>query len=258
MIKIVLMMKKTLFLAFLTFFSLFILSCSSVKTITSDPARLDDEALMRRINENNLDFEYLKYNCDVNLKNDAMNVDGNAEIRMKKDEYVWVVLKKFGLEIARAMIRPDSFFIIDRINRTISTGSTATFANSYGIPFQFNDIQHFIAGNNILYQHKIINRKSSEINYQILTSGNNYSSSLTIDRNFLIIFARIFDNSDKSIEANFSDFRKTGLITVPYTRIYSFSDRSASNQVIEIKLNDFVINKEHKIKFEIPSGYEKI
>jgi hypothetical protein len=240
-------------------FAFLLASCGSLKTITghNDPATLNNEMIMQKISDNNLQFEYLQFDSDVSFDNNETNMDGSAEIRMKDDEYIWVVVKKFGFEIARALIKPDSFFIIDRFNRNYSSGTTEYFANLYDIPFGFGEMQNLLAGNVFTHSQKIKSRNKIKNNHLIETTGEKFNAAYTINNSFYTIFARIFDYNNKSLEITNSDFRKISGKAIPYNRVYNFSASSTEKQVFEVKINEFNINKEHKIKFEIPSGYEK-
>jgi hypothetical protein len=254
------MIKKEALVIFLFFISFSLFSCKTGRSVvgTENFDKLSDSLIMGKLAESNLQFVYLKYDCDVKFLNDANDIEGNAEVRMKKDEYIWIAVKKFGFEIARVLIRPDSFFLLDRFNRNYTAESLNYLTKNYGLPFGFMELQDLMAGNNLVSAQQVKNRSFSDNNFLIETSGSNFNVSYILNNSFYTTFARIADGFSKSVEIKYSDFKKIEKREIPNTRVYKYSGSFSENSVIEIRINELLIDKQHKIKFEIPSGYEKI
>ena len=235
-------------------------SCKTGKSIikAENLDKVSDSIIIKKLAESNLQFDYLQFDTNVKFINDENSIEGTADVRMKKNEYIWIAVKKLGFEIARVMIRPDSFFVLDRFNRNFSAESSEFLKINYGLPFEFTDLQQLLAGNNLVSGQKLKNRQIYDNDYKIETSGLKYNASYVINNSFYTIFVRIFDDLDKSIEINYSDFKKYNKTEIPHSRKYNFSENSSVNYIIEIYIDDLIIDKQHKIKFEIPSGYEKI
>lgn len=254
------MIRKEATAIFLVLISFSFFSCKTGRSIirTENFNNLSDSLIMDKLAGTNLNFNYLKFDCDIKFTTSENEIEGNAEVRMKKDEYIWILAKKFGFEIARVMIRPDSFFLLDRFNRSFTAESLDYISKTYGLPFSFNDLQHFLAGNNFVTGQQLKSRSFSADNITIETTGSNFSVSYILNNDFYTTFARIFDDFNKSIEINYSDFRNYGKRKLPDTRLYKYQGNPAENYVIEIRIRELLIDKPHIIKFEIPSDYEKI
>ncbi|MBK7093512.1 MAG: DUF4292 domain-containing protein [Saprospiraceae bacterium] len=254
------MIKKEAAVIFLVFISFSFFSCKTGRSVagTGNFDKLSDNLIMEKLAESNLQFTYLKYDCDVKFLTDGNDIEGNAEVRMKKDEYIWIAAKKFGFEIARVLIRPDSFFLLDRFNRNYTAESVDYLTKTYGLPFGFKELQDIMAGNNLVNDQQVKSRSFSDNNYLIETSGSKFNVSYVLNNSFYTTFARISDSLSKSVEIKYSDFKKIEKREIPNTRVYKYSGSSSENSVIEIRINELLIDKQHKIKFEIPSGYEKI
>jgi hypothetical protein len=60
-------------------------------------------------------------------------------------------VKKFGFEGARALIRPDSFFVINRINGDYTAEPLSYLEEKYKIPARFDLLQEIILGNAVFF-----------------------------------------------------------------------------------------------------------
>jgi hypothetical protein len=253
-------MKKYFFLFYVLLFTILLSSCKTSKTAvaTANPDLMSDKILLARLMESNLDFTYYEQDSRIEYVSDIFSVDFNATIRMKKDEYIWASLKKLGLEAARVMITRDSFFLIDRFNSQYVAESIKYLGANLGLPFELSDLQQFIAGNHLISDHLITKQKRVGDNYEIETAGSKYNVYYTLSSEFYTIFSRVFDSNGRNVESSFTNFRKHDAGNLPYSRSYSYSDRSSGKHLVNMSLRSIVIDREHSAKFEIPARYERI
>lgn len=253
-------MKNTIIFVSILIFIVFISSCKTSKTAVAiaSPELMSDMALLSRLSESNLEFTYYEHDSHIEYISDVYSADVNATIRMKKDEYIWASVKKLGLELARIMITPDSFYMIDRFNSQYAAESIDYIAANLGLPLDLSDLQQFIAANHLISDHVIKRRNQAGNNYEIETSGSKYNVTYTLNNEFYTIFARVFDAFGRNIESSFSNFRKHENRDLPYRRSYSYNDRISGNYKVNMSLRSIIIDREHKVKFEIPARYERI
>lgn len=72
----------------------------------------------------------------------------SGQIRMLQDSLIWVsVAPVLGIEVFRVMIRPDSVFILNRLEKTYTRESFDFIARMTGSPLDFSVLQALLLGN---------------------------------------------------------------------------------------------------------------
>nr|MBC7611802.1 DUF4292 domain-containing protein [Pseudopedobacter sp.] len=102
---------------------LILFSCKAKKIITSSSAAvsgtstLNKAGLLDTIIAHQTNFKTFVTRANTNLKIDDKSYDVTLNIRIKKDEAIWISITAVaGIEVARVMITPDSLKVIDRMN----------------------------------------------------------------------------------------------------------------------------------------------
>lgn len=119
--------KNTVYLVklCLLFFCLAIVSCKSKQKLVQPPTTKTDgveldaktSANFKKIVAQQTDFKTLSTKAATELTIKGKSFDVTMNIRIKKDEGIWVSVTYFaGIEVARALITPDSVKVMDKIN----------------------------------------------------------------------------------------------------------------------------------------------
>ena len=74
------------------------------------------DALVEHLVENQVKAEWMYAKAKLRYDDKYQGFGASATIQMRKDSLLWMNIKKFGLEVARVQITPDSIYILDRIN----------------------------------------------------------------------------------------------------------------------------------------------
>lgn len=92
--------------------------------------------------------EILKYSAVADYKDAKNSVTLNMELTAKKDQYIWMNAKAFGLvNVARIMLKPDSIRIIDLVNKKYISASYNYLNQFMKAPLSFNEMQNLVFGN---------------------------------------------------------------------------------------------------------------
>ncbi|MBB4079753.1 hypothetical protein GGR28_002380 [Lewinella aquimaris] len=103
--------------------------------------------VLRTIDDNRTTAEWLDAKAKVDLESEKLNIGGTAYIRIHRDEAIWMSVKKFGFEGARALIRPDSFFLYNRLENEYIAEPLSYIEEKYKIPARFDLLQEIFFGN---------------------------------------------------------------------------------------------------------------
>ena len=94
----------------------------------------------------NTDFESVKIRSKVNFNSDKIAQNFPATIQIRKDSVIWISVS-VGLEAARGIIRQDSIFFIDRLNKNFYKFDFETLSNQFGFKLDYPRIQSLLIGN---------------------------------------------------------------------------------------------------------------
>jgi hypothetical protein len=231
-------------------------SCGTIKSLNNNNFEISKKDAIHIVDESNINFDFLKMTADINFKNENLDISGNIDLRMKSNDYIWIVVKKLGFEVSRVLIRPDSVFVLDRINRVKYLESYSFLENYVGMSIPFSDFQQLLSGNN-LKMEKDFDIIRQENNTVLIKSGNDrINFTYTINNFKSIIYAEIFDKNNNKLEMNNSEFKNFQDKKIPYQRNYSLFEKNINQGNVELNIEEISTEK-HNIKFEIPSDYEK-
>ncbi len=158
------------FLLFLFLGLLFVSSCNkkvtdSAGTSAPRPPRNSQVAkVVRAMNDNKVSTEFMEARAKVDLRSDKLSIGGTATIRLEHDKAIWMVVKKFGFEGARVLIRPDSFFLHNRLEGEYVAEPLSYIEEKYEMPARFDLLEDIILGNAVFFTEEL----------RLQTSGTDY------------------------------------------------------------------------------------
>jgi hypothetical protein len=107
--------------------------------------------VIKGLEDNSFDAEFMEGRANIKLESRDFNIGGTAVIRLEKDKAIWMSVKKFGFEGARALIRPDSFFVLNRLNGDYTAEPLSYIEQKYKIPARFDLLQEAVLGNAVFF-----------------------------------------------------------------------------------------------------------
>lgn len=189
------------------------------------------------------------------------NIALDAIIQIRKDSAILIVAKKFGFEGGRALITPDSVFIINRLEQTYDKLALATIAAKFNLPPKFDVIQKVLLG----YPAKIDNAIPFKVQQQdslivLLTESGSIGATHNlskIDFKLLQTFVEEEQNAAK-MTIQFENYKATSL-QKPFAfrrNLMFVSPRSGQGEV-NIDIADVEFNVPKTLRFQIPAHYKR-
>lgn len=237
-----------------------VLSCKSTKDDYYNIwVERSETEIFNTLNKNKLDFEYAEINGSVSYKGPDLSGSGSIFIRMKNDSVVWFVIKKLGIEAIRGQIRPDSFFLLNRIEKTIEKGSITRFNSIFPIINSFSEFQNLLLGSINIDHHRV---------QRIYRDMNNYCLNVKEVEKRLICCLSSADlklrnvqisSFDTDIRINFGKYKsyKKGIIAPSLTSIEQ-TNGLGENSFTEIAIKDIRFTNSLLMPFSIPRHYKDI
>jgi len=254
--------------------SLLLLSCRSSKTIQSAITKkdtvvdvkiptIDSNAikadLASRVHSNTITCAHFagKMKLDYTDQNGKGN-NATAQIRMRIDSLIWVsITGPLGIEGFRALIRPDSVFVMDKLEHTISRRSVSYLQEIVKLPLDFSTLQDLILGNPVYFNDNITSFRANGPNYFLLSVGKFFKHLATLDTtNNRVLNSKLDDvDETRSRTCNIAnnEFQQIGKRTFSTERNYTFAEKNKLD--VSIKFTQVVFDEPQSFIFNIPKGY---
>ncbi len=235
-------------------------SCRTKKRVVGESMELqyNSNKLFKKIKDSNTEYVWYSFKSDATAYFNGSRMSFETDIRVKKDELIWVSVKKFGFEVGRVLMRPDSIFAIDKWNGQYMEESIDYLKEDYDVPFEFQDIQNIICGNSLIDNQKPLQATTLNDNYILTTKSKDLTIVYFLDSEFKISKSKMVARDSQSVVCEFADYKPEKNIISPYFRKYSMPDNDNPKYSLELNLKKLSINKPQKIQFKIPESYEKI
>lgn len=219
----------------------------------------ETERIMRKMIEAQNAVDWLDARARVRIESPDMNVGGTAFLRMKKDEWVWVSIKKFGFEAARAMVTPDSFYLINRLANTYSIEPLSYLEERYKMPARFDLLQQMLIGNPIFFDRNL-EVEGAEEQVHLYGQNSRWKSDYWIsDDSYLLEQMRLEEvGSSRMLEVEMTDFRSVGLKNdFSHERRFTIEAPGAGQSRVELSINRLTVDEPVEAIFDIPERFTR-
>ncbi|MBC5835629.1 DUF4292 domain-containing protein [Flavobacterium sp. F372] len=256
-------MKK---LVIYLFTAVSIMACKAKKTVAeqtvSQEAVVDTKAkeIIQKHYENALNFQTASIRSSAEYQDKKQSISINADIRIKKDEIIWINLKFFGIPMAKAFITPTRVSYYEKINNSYFDGDYSILSKMLGTDLDFQKVQNLLLGRPIdnltkedfiaevadnLFQLKSKNKTDIEKLFSFETANyllkKQFINQISKNRNVMVNYPSFFNQDNMflpigvSILANQQDQVK-----------------------IDVEYKKITFNEELSYPYSIPDGYSQI
>ncbi|MEL7119743.1 MAG: DUF4292 domain-containing protein [Bacteroidota bacterium] len=237
------------------------MGCNSTKKATGgmDKEEATLDRLYREIGKRQIDVEWLDSRARVSFEDEYTRVQATAVIRMCKDSAIWASIRKFGFEVARVLIHPDSIYVMDRINNEYMTKPISAIKEYVDIPANFGILQNLLLGNLVVLGNRPeLTKEASK--YRLKVDEPEYKSEYYIDEDYHLERMDVLDvRSNTDVEIVFTDY-KTYEDNKNFSYLRSLKIENQDQGLVQLGVSfskvDFNIPK--KLDFEIPKKYSKV
>jgi len=207
------------------------------------------------------DIKWLDGRATVSIQIKGNTQKFSSQIRVKKDSLFLANGKKISVEGGRIQISRDSFYLVNRLQKTYEIKAYDHVTEAYAVPLGFDQLMNMILALPI-YQldEKLYDSSIKEGFYSLKGKQKNLSLEYIISgRTYDIVGMKIKDLStrqscDVGLEdyKDYSDYRMSGL------RTFTF-DNGAGQQVrMVVDFSKIELNVPKSFRFSIPSGFSRL
>lgn len=196
----------------------------------------------------------------MNVNFDGSPMQVSANLIWVKDSVLWVQVKKFGIEGARALVTRDSVFILNRLEKTLRVKSWAEVQREFNLPEGFSLLENVVLGTAWFAADMVLKSEIKDGLHQITGKNNRFSADYRIEEGAFRVRQMTFleQNKAQAVTLGFDRFEKLdGGGSLPYLRQIEAFDPETGTTKVEIELSDVEINTSKSFKFEIPAHYRR-
>ena len=240
----------------------FLIGCKSKQSVATAAAN-DNTEVSKIINghyANEHDFKTLNIRANAKYVDEKQSQSINAEIRIKKDEIIWINIKVLGFPVAKALITPTKVSYYEKINSTYFEGDFSMLSNWLGTDLDFSKVQNLFLGKAIddLTKGKWV----SEINEKLYKLSKPSDSDISKEfyfeaANYLLKKETISQTSqNRTLEIQYPSHKSVEKMFLPNEINIKASQKN--NVSIDIEYKSTTFNENLSYSYSIPNDYKAI
>jgi hypothetical protein len=238
-------------------------ACKAKKSVTELAAN-EELAATKVVQEhykNELNFKTINIRSSARYEDDKNMQSVAADIRMIKDEKIWINVKLLGFPVAKALITPAKVSYYEKVNHTYFEGNFEVLSNWLGTDLDFQKVQNLLLGKALDDLSKTQYVASIEDDLYKLTEK--IKSPLTEKEyffeaaNFLVKKEKVVQKAEnRSLEIDYPSFGKyNGMFLPNEIFLKAIQDDKVT---IEIQYKNITFDEDLSMPFSIPSGYDEV
>lgn len=225
--------------------------------IVEPASSLSKSDVLKQISDKQINFNTLliKAKADLSINNNSNDVSMN--IRMQNEKAIWISLTAIaGIEVARALITPDSIKILNRIESSYTKKPFSYVYQFANKQINFKTLQDLFVGN-------AINGSLNQSSDIVVNGGQAHLKGALSGLAYLLIFGETYNLiqsnlNDKAaaqtLTVNYSDPRNIGGREFPHA-VSIKSNASNKSISIDLKYNHVGLNEPVEFPFSVPKRF---
>jgi hypothetical protein len=254
-------MKKQL--AFLLVMAL--VSCKSKAILADSTVNASNTISAEKIIEghynNKMEFSTVNIKAGARYEDEKNTQNVSAEIRIKKDEKIMVIIRVLGITMAKGLITPTSVQYYEKIGNKYFEGDYAGLSQWLGTDLDFYKVQNMFLGKAFDDLHKgkfAVSVMEKMYKLQSKNEGNDDKSYFFESDNFLMKRQEINQPSlDRTLQVAYPEYKRYDEKILPLS--LTIDARQNENKTnINIEYKNIIFNEDLSFPYSVPEGYERI
>ena len=244
------------------FLIVFLIGCKSKQSVATASANENTEVskVIKGHYKNEHDFTTLNIRANAKYEDEKQSHSMNADIRIKKDDIIWINIKFLGIPMAKAMITPTKVSYYEKINNTYFEGDFSMLSNWLGTDLDFNKVQNLFLGKAIddLTKDKWVSEVVEKMFKLSLPNSSDIAKEFYFEgANYLLKKETITQASqNRSLEIRYPSFKEEKGMFLPNE--INIKAEQKDKVTIDIEYKNTTFNENLSYPFSIPSGYTAI
>jgi Domain of unknown function (DUF4292) len=207
------------------------------------------------------DIQTLSARANIFAEGEGQSVTANANIIWIRDSVLWVNVRKFGVEAARALVTKDSIYLINRLDKTYSVKGLESLQRQYSLPAGFPLLQDAVLASAWFFPNIELKSDIKDGLHRLNGSNGQSGADYLIEEGSFYLRSQSFvqQRDARVVTLDFGDYKKLPTAGVfPYLRRIEAYSPETGAVLLQLELSDVEVNTPKNYKFEIPEHYERI
>ena len=244
------------------FLIVFLIGCKSKQSVATAAAN-DNIEVTKIINghyKNEHDFSTLNIRANAKYEDEKQSHSMNADIRIKKNEIIWINIKFLGIPMAKAMITPTKVSYYEKINNTYFEGDFSMLSNWLGTDLDFSKVQNLFLGKAIddLTKDKWVSEVVEKMFKLSLPNSSDIAKEFYFEgANYLLKKETITQASkNRNLEIRYPSFKEEKGMFLPNE--INIKAEQKNKVTIDIEYKNTTFNENLSYPYSVPSGYTAV
>jgi len=251
-------LKASIFPIWVVLVLLMVTSCKSVIPVTGNVPSPTEEKVFAELGKHRLSLEYFNAKAKVQYRDGKGSYQFSVLMRMEMGNKIWFQANILGFEIARILIKSDSVYYLNRMEKTCYQSTLKKIGSMENIALDFPTIQNLILGNPLfLNPHELI--VSYDKHHIRFTQENGLGQIIHLidPTEFTLSHLQIRDPSkNHALNAHFKDYKPIGSTRLfSYFREYITKNHNTYLANIQVSFTNIDISEAKNMPFDIPDDY---
>lgn len=244
------------------FLIVFLIGCKPKQTVATAAANENTEVsnVINGHYKNQHDFKTLNIRANAKYEDEKQSHSMNADIRIKKDEIIWINIKFLGIPMAKAMITPTKVSYYEKINNTYFEGDFSMLSNWLGTDLDFNKVQNLFLGKAIddLTKDKWVSEVIEKMFKLSLPNDSDVAKEFYFEgANYLLKKETINQASkNRNLEIRYPSYKEDKGMFLPNE--INIKAEQKDKIAIDIEYKNTTFNENLSYPYSVPSGYTAV
>ena len=239
------------------------ISCKSKQQLFSEQSAVELKNISNVVKghySNKKDFNTANFKVSARYEDEKQTQNVTAEIRIKKNEKILVIVRFFGITMAKAMITPDRVSYYEKINGKYFEGNYKVLSDWLGTDLDFSKVQNLFLGQALNDLTKGSYAETLENGQYVLRSkGNQIQSSFFFEGSKFLLKNETFEQKGeepRSLEIRYPAYKELEKGIYPaQILIDAFQKEKVT---IKIDYNNITFDENLSFSYQVPEGFDQI
>lgn len=206
-------------------------------------------------------LNFMNSQAKVYVEGNGQSIGATANIIWIRDSIMWLNIKKFGLEAARALVTRDSVFVLNRLDKTYSARGQESLQRQYSLPAGFDLVQSLLVASAWFFPDISLESDIKDGLHRLSGSNGRFASDYRLEEEAFWLRHEIFlqPRDSRTLSVQFENYKKTELAGwFPYLRTVEAYSPETGQIRLSIELSNVEFNTPKSFRFEIPKHYTRV
>lgn len=201
-------------------------------------------------------FRTFSGRAKVHFEGNGQSQDFNANIRIQKDEKIWLSINALGLlEVFRAVLTPESLQAVNRLDKIYYEAPVSEVSNILPVAADFQTVQHLLLGGVLGEKGSVLQVAPAGDKNTVLVQRPDFQQVLILTGDSTLYDQRVFE-AGVQLDLHYERYKASGNYLFPYTQVLQV--KAPDNDVLlQLNYDKAVLDEPVEMPYSVPKKYKQ-